>query len=136
VRQEIRDTRRTRRDGLLVARRHALEIAANYSHTFVRIAERILSRFLTRVYDGIEVRNAEYLDPPAARLRNRLHALPPEPRGLPAPVLCDLPARLCGAYVAAGLNLNLPVIGRLLRKGGAFYIAAVSAARASTRSSS
>ena len=25
-------------------------------------------------------------------------------------------------YVAAGVNLNLPVIGRLLRKGGAFYI--------------
>ena len=25
-------------------------------------------------------------------------------------------------YVAAGINLNLPVIGRLLRKGGAFFI--------------
>lgn len=122
VRQEIRDTKRTRRDGLLVARRHALEIAANYSHTFVRVAERILSRFLTRVYDGIEVRNAEYLDrlPPACEIvympchRSHVDYLLLSyviyQRGYAVP------------YVAAGVNLNLPVIGRLLRKGGAFYI--------------
>jgi glycerol-3-phosphate O-acyltransferase len=122
VRQEIRDTKRTRRDGLLVARRQALEIAANYSHTFVRIAERILSRFLTRVYDGIEVSNAEYLDrlPPACEIvympchRSHVDYLLLSyviyRRGYAVP------------YVAAGVNLNLPVIGRLLRKGGAFYI--------------
>ncbi len=122
VRQEIRDTKRTRREGLLVARRHALEIAANYSHTFVRIADRILSRFLTRVYDGIEVRNAEYLDrlPPACEIvympchRSHVDYLLLSyviyKRGYAVP------------YVAAGVNLNLPVIGRLLRKGGAFFI--------------
>ena len=122
VRQEIRDTKRTRRDGLLVARKHALEIAANYSHTFVRIADRILSRFLTRVYDGIEVRNAEYLDrlPPACEIvympchRSHVDYLLLSyviyKRGYAVP------------YVAAGVNLNLPVIGRLLRKGGAFFI--------------
>jgi glycerol-3-phosphate O-acyltransferase len=122
VRQEIRDTRRTRRDGLQVARRHALEVAANYSHTFVRIAERILSRFLTRVYDGIEVRNAGYLDrlPPGCEIvympchRSHVDYLLLSyviyKRGYAVP------------YVAAGVNLNLPVVGRLLRKGGAFYI--------------
>jgi glycerol-3-phosphate O-acyltransferase len=122
VRQEIRDTKRTRRDGLLAARRHALEIAANYSHTFVRVSERILNRFLPRVYDGIEVRNAEYLDrlPPACEIVyapcHRSHfdylllSYVIYQRGYAVP------------YVAAGVNLNLPVIGRLLRKGGAFYI--------------
>jgi glycerol-3-phosphate O-acyltransferase len=122
VRQEIRDTKRKRRDGLLVARKHALEIAANYSHTFVRVAERILSRFLTRVYDGIEVRNAEYLDrlPPACEIvympchRSHVDYLLLSyviyRRGYAVP------------YVAAGVNLNLPVIGRFLRKGGAFFI--------------
>ncbi len=122
VRQEIRDTKRTRRDGLLVARRHALEIAANYSHTFVRISEKILNRFLPRVYDGIEVRNAEYLDrlPPACEIVyvpcHRSHfdylllSYVIYQRGYAVP------------YVAAGVNLNLPVIGRLLRKGGAFFI--------------
>jgi glycerol-3-phosphate O-acyltransferase len=122
VRQEIRETERSRRDGLLVARRHALEIAANYSHTFVRVAERILNRFLPRVYDGIEVRNAEYLErlPPACEIVyapcHRSHfdylllSYVIYQRGYAVP------------YVAAGVNLNLPVIGRLLRKGGAFYI--------------
>jgi glycerol-3-phosphate O-acyltransferase len=122
VRQEISGTKRTRRDGLLAARRHALEIAANYSHTFVRISERILNRFLPRVYDGIEVRNAEYLDrlPPACEIVyvpcHRSHfdylllSYVIYQRGYAVP------------YVAAGVNLNLPVIGRLLRKGGGFYI--------------
>jgi glycerol-3-phosphate O-acyltransferase len=122
VRQEIRDTKRTRREGLLAARKHALEIAANYSHTFVRIAERILNRFLHRVYDGIEVRNADYIDrlPPACEIVyvpcHRSHfdylllSYVIYQRGYAVP------------YVAAGVNLNLPVIGWLLRKGGAFYI--------------
>jgi glycerol-3-phosphate O-acyltransferase len=122
VRQEIRDTKRTRRDGLRIARRHALEIAANYSHAFVRVAEQILTRFLTRVYDGVEVRNAEYLDrlPPACEIvyvpchRSHIDYLLLSyviyRRGYAVP------------YVAAGINLNLPVIGRLLRKGGAFFI--------------
>jgi glycerol-3-phosphate O-acyltransferase len=122
VRQEIRDTRRSRRDGLRMARRHALEIAANYSHAFVRVAERILTRFLTRVYDGVEIRNAEYLErlPPACEIvyvpchRSHVDYLLLSyviyRRGYAVP------------YVAAGINLNLPVIGRLLRKGGAFFI--------------
>ena len=88
----------------------------------MRIAERILSRFLTRVYDGIEVRNAEYLDrlPPACEIvympchRSHVDYLLLSyviyQRGYAVP------------YVAAGVNLNLPVIGRLLRKGGAFFI--------------
>jgi glycerol-3-phosphate O-acyltransferase len=88
----------------------------------VRISEKILNRFLPHVYDGIEVRNAEYLDrlPPACEIVyvpcHRSHfdylllSYVIYQRGYAVP------------YVAAGVNLNLPVIGRLLRKGGAFYI--------------
>ncbi len=122
VRQEIAGSKRSRRDGLRSARRHALEIAANYSHTFVRIAERVLDRLLNRVYDGVDVTNAEYLD-----------RLPPECEIVYAPchrshvdylLLSYVIYRRGYAvpYVAAGINLNLPVIGRLLRKGGAFFI--------------
>ncbi len=122
VRQEISGSKRTRRDGLRSARRHALEIAANYSHVFVRIADRILQRLLNRIYDGVEVTNAEYLDrlPPTCEIvyipchRSHVDYLLLSyviyQRGYAVP------------YVAAGINLNLPVIGRLLRKGGAFFI--------------
>lgn len=122
VRQEIRESKGSRRDGLRLARRHALEIAADYSHTFVRVADRVLHRLLTRIYDGVDVRNAEYLDklPPACEIvyvpchRSHVDYLLLSyviyRRGYAVP------------YVAAGINLNLPVIGRLLRKGGAFFI--------------
>lgn len=122
VRQEIRESKASRRDGLRVARRHALEIAANYSHAFVRVAEKIINHGLTRIYEGVEVRNAEYLDrlPPACEIvyvpchRSHIDYLLLSyviyRRGYAAP------------YVAAGINLNLPVIGWLLRKGGAFFI--------------
>ena len=122
VRQEIRDTKASRRDGLRAARRHAMEIAANYSHAFVRAADRILHRLLTRIFDGVEVRNAEYLDqlPPACEIvyvpchRSHVDYLLLSyviyRRGYAVP------------YVAAGINLNLPVIGRVLRMGGAFFI--------------
>jgi glycerol-3-phosphate O-acyltransferase len=122
VRQEIRDTKASRRDGLRAARRHAMEIAANYSHAFVRMADRILHRLLTRIFDGVEVHNAEYLDqlPPACEIvyvpchRSHVDYLLLSyviyRRGYAVP------------YVAAGINLNLPVIGRVLRMGGAFFI--------------
>ncbi len=122
VRQEIRDTRHSRRAGLRAARRHALEIAANYSHAFVRLAEKILQRLLNRIYDGVEVTNAEYLDRLPATCEivylpcHRSHvdylllSYVIYQRGYAVP------------YVAAGINLNLPVIGRLLRKGGGFFI--------------
>ncbi|MBX3702919.1 MAG: glycerol-3-phosphate 1-O-acyltransferase PlsB [Steroidobacteraceae bacterium] len=122
VRQEIAGSKRSRRDGLRVARRHALEIAANYSHAFVRVAERILDRLLNGMYDGVEVANAEYLDrlPPACEIvyvpchRSHVDYLLLSyviyRRGYAVP------------YVAAGINLNLPVIGRFLRKGGGFFI--------------
>jgi glycerol-3-phosphate O-acyltransferase len=122
VRQEIAGSRRSRRDGLRIARRHALEIAANYSHAFVRVAEKILDRLLNRIYDGVDVTNAEYLD-----------RLPPECEIVYVPchrshvdylLLSYVIYRRGYAvpYVAAGINLNLPVIGRFLRKGGAFFI--------------
>jgi glycerol-3-phosphate O-acyltransferase len=122
VRQEIRESKRSRREGLRIARRHALEIAANYSHAFVRVAERILNRLLRRVYDGVEVRNAEYLDrlPPACEI-----VYAPCHRSHVDYILLSYVIYQRGyaiPYVAAGVNLNLPVIGRLLRKGGAFYI--------------
>lgn len=122
VRQEIRETRASRRDGLRAARRDALEIAADYSHAFVRVADRVLHRLLNGIYDGVEVRNAEYLDrlPPGCEIvyvpchRSHVDYLLLSyviyRRGYAVP------------YVAAGINLNLPVLGRLLRKGGAFYI--------------
>ena len=122
VRQDMRERGVTRREALRQARRFALEIAADYSHAFVRFMDRLLTWLWTRLYDGVDVRNAEHLDrlPPGCEIvyvpchRSHMDYLLLSYviyyRGYAAP------------YVAAGINLNLPVIGRFLRKGGAFFI--------------
>ncbi len=122
VRQEIRERNRTRREALRVARKFAVEIAADYSHTFVRVVERLLGWLWNRLYDGVDVRNAEHLDrlPPGCSIvyvpchRSHMDYLLLSyviyQRGYAVP------------YIAAGINLNLPLLGRFLRKGGAFFL--------------
>ncbi|MBS1199819.1 MAG: glycerol-3-phosphate O-acyltransferase [Proteobacteria bacterium] len=122
VRQEMRERKISRREGLRQARRFALEIAANYSHAFVRVMDRLLTWLWTRLYDGVDVRNAEHLD-----------RLPAECEIVYVPCHRSHMDYLLLSYViyyrgyavphvAAGVNLNLPVIGRFLRMGGAFFI--------------
>jgi len=122
VRQEIRERNITRREALRDARRLGLEIAADYSHAFVRFMDRLLTWLWTRLYDGVDVRNAEHLDrlPAGCEI-----VYVPCHRSHMDYLLLSYVIYYRGyavPYVAAGLNLNLPVIGRFLRMGGAFFI--------------
>jgi glycerol-3-phosphate O-acyltransferase len=122
VRQEMRDRKITRREALRTARKHALEIAADYSHAFVRVMDRALTWLWTRLYDGVEVRNAERLDhlPAGCEI-----VYVPCHRSHMDYLLLSYVIYYRGyavPYVAAGVNLNLPVIGRFLRMGGAFFL--------------
>ncbi|MBS0395092.1 MAG: glycerol-3-phosphate 1-O-acyltransferase PlsB [Proteobacteria bacterium] len=119
---EIRDKRLSRREGLLQARRYALEIAADYSPGFVALMEGILARVWNRLYDGVEVLHAERLELASAGAQivyvpcHRSHmdylllSYVIYKRGFAVP------------HVAGGVNLDLPVVGRYLRKGGAFFL--------------
>ncbi|MDE2261621.1 MAG: glycerol-3-phosphate 1-O-acyltransferase, partial [Gammaproteobacteria bacterium] len=53
VAQEMREKSLTRRMALRQATRDAEEIAANYSHAFVRFLERLLTWLWNRLYDGV-----------------------------------------------------------------------------------
>src|SRR6185437_10522517 len=53
IAQEMREKKITRRQALLQARRYAEEIAANYSHAFIRFMARALSWLWNRLYDGV-----------------------------------------------------------------------------------
>ncbi|HUO82785.1 MAG TPA: glycerol-3-phosphate 1-O-acyltransferase PlsB [Gammaproteobacteria bacterium] len=104
------------------ARRYANEIAADYSHAFVRFMDRVFGWLWNRLYDGIELghgsnlaelaRGNELVYVPSHRSHMDYLLLPYilYNRGLVVP------------HVAAGLNLNLPVLGRFLRRGGAFFL--------------
>ena len=104
------------------ARKYAFEIAANYSYAFVRVASFALTWFWNKIYDGVELQhfrkfqelapNYEIIYVPCHRshIDYLLVSYFVYHNGLVPP------------HIAAGVNLNLPVVGRFIRKGGAFFL--------------
>ena len=98
------------------------EIAADYSHAFVRLMEGVLKRLWTRIYDGVFVAHPETIAGVAAG--NELIYVPCH-RSTMDDLLMPYAIYTNGfavPHIAAGLNLNLPVVGPLLRKGGTFFM--------------
>jgi glycerol-3-phosphate O-acyltransferase len=127
VRQELKaraDQGRpvTRRAALLLARKHAMEIAANYSQTFITFMSLLLGRLWNWLYDGVEIAHVEnlsdigdgaeiiYVPCHRSHMDYLLLSYVIYRKGFAVP------------HVAAGVNLNMPVIGHFLRKGGAFFL--------------
>ena len=110
------------RPGLLQARKYAFEIAANYSHAFVQIAEKLLGRVWNRVYDGVKFNHASTLKEVSEG--NEVVYVPCHRSHMDYLLLSYMIYHQGYAvpHIAAGINLNIPVIGRFLRKGGAFFI--------------
>jgi len=122
VRQEMRERSQPRRQALLTAKRFADEIAANYSHVFISFMARALSRVWNRLYDGVIVRHLDVLTR-AAEGREIVYV--PCHRSHMDYLLLSYVIYQSGfavPHIAAGVNLNLPILGRFLRKGGAFFL--------------
>jgi len=122
VAQEIREGKLTRREGLTAARRLAEEIAANYSHAFVRFVEVLLTWLWNRLYDGVRFEHGATLGEVAEG--NEIVYVPCHRSHMDYLLLSYVIYKHGYAvpHIAAGINLNLPVLGRFLRKGGAFFI--------------
>jgi glycerol-3-phosphate O-acyltransferase len=104
------------------ARKYALEIAADYSYRFIRIASMGIGWFTRKVLRGVKMNHFE-------RVKN--HALDNEIIYVPCHrshmdyLLISYLLHTNGfvaPHVAAGVNLNLPLVGPFLRGGGAFYL--------------
>ncbi len=122
VRREMRARASSRRAALITARRYAVEIAANYSQVFVRFMAALLGWLWNRVFDGVEFEHPEQLN--EAGDGSEVIYVPCHRSHMDYLLLSYVIYRKGFAvpHVAAGLNLNLPVIGRYLRKGGAFFL--------------
>ena len=122
ARDEMQARGLSRRDALKVARGYAYEIAANYSHPFVVFMSGVLGRLWNRLYDGVELANfsslesvedgAEIIYAPCHRshMDYLLLSYVVYHKGFAVP------------HIAAGINLNMPVVGSFLRRGGAFFL--------------
>ncbi len=116
------------RDGISIvkAQQRALkygnEIASDYAYTAIRFLELVLSWFWNKFYDGIQVNNLDavrdvahgheviYVPCHRSHIDYLLMSYLLFTNGLTPP------------HIAAGVNLNMPVIGGLLRRGGAFFM--------------
>ena len=105
-----------------VARKYAREISADYSYSVVRILDLVLTWFWNRIYRGVNVKHFRqfretspgyeivYVPCHRSHIDYLLLSYLLYYRGFVPP------------HIAAGVNLNMPLIGPLLRRGGAFFL--------------
>ncbi|MDX1625024.1 MAG: glycerol-3-phosphate 1-O-acyltransferase PlsB [Wenzhouxiangellaceae bacterium] len=105
-----------------IARRYAREIAADYSYSFVRVAEMLLSWFWNRIYRGVQVLHFGRFR--EAQQGHEIVYVPCHRSHIDYMLLSFILYRrgFVPPHIAAGINLNLPGVGRLLRMGGAFFL--------------
>lgn len=122
IRAEAEHRRITPERAELAARRIAYEIASDYSPPFIRAADAALGRLWNRVYDGVEVHRFE--DVAQAGAGAEIVYVPCHRSHFDYLLLSYLIYQrgLLPPHIAAGSNLNLPVVGSLLRRGGAFFL--------------
>ena len=98
------------------------EIAADISYPTIRIIMRMLRWLWNKIYDGIELNHIERLHDVA---KDKVIVYTPCHRShfdylLLSYICCQEGIQL--PHIAAGINLNLPLLGPILRRGGAFYL--------------
>lgn len=104
------------------ARSYLMEIVSDFSYSTLRFAEIALTKLWTQLYDGIEVHNFDtvrelaqdyevvYTPCHRSHIDYLLLSYVIFKRGLMVP------------HIAAGINLNMPVVGQLMRGAGAYFI--------------
>ena len=104
------------------AKSYLTEIVSDFSYSTLRFAEIALTKLWTQLYDGIEVhhfdtvrelaKDYEIVYTPCHRshIDYLLLSYVIYKRGLMVP------------HIAAGINLNMPVVGQLMRGAGAYFI--------------
>lgn len=104
------------------AAKYAASIAADVSYTVIRIMDVVLSWLWNRIYNGVRIRGLNrvkklaedheivYVPCHRSHMDYLLLSYSLYNQGLNVP------------HIAAGENLNMPIVGGILRRGGAFFI--------------
>lgn len=104
------------------ARLYAHEIAADVSYSTVGVLQKLLTQLWTHLYDGVEFTGVERLK---AVADGREIVYVPCHRSHIDYLLLSYILYMNGLslpHIAAGINLNMPVVGGVLRRGGAFFL--------------
>lgn len=122
IAQDSKENNRSLSESKKLARGYLGEITSDYSYSTVRLFDKFLTWLWTQLYNGVEVQHFErvrqiagdyeivYVPCHRSHIDYLLLSYVIYKRGLRIP------------NIAAGENLNLPVVGNLLRNGGAFFM--------------
>lgn len=104
------------------ARQYANEIAAHQSYSVVRIMYTLLTWLWNRLYDGITINNIERVQSLAED--NEIVYVPCHRSHIDYLLLSYVlyTNGLTPPHIAAGKNLNMPIVGPVLRRSGAFFM--------------
>lgn len=104
------------------AREYALEIASDYTYSVVRAFSLFLTWVWNKVYTGVEVHNFERVT--AVAPGHGIVYVPCHRSHVDYLLLSYLIFNrgLMVPHIAAGANLNLPLVGSILRRSGAFFL--------------
>ena len=105
-----------------LALKYANEIASDYSYPVIRFLEVVLSWFWNKLYEGIQVNNIAGVQ--EAAHGHEVIYVPCHRSHIDYLVLSYLlfTNGLTPPHIAAGINLNMPIVGGILRRGGAFFM--------------
>ena len=122
ISEQARRDKSKNEDAWKKAHAYAWEIAADYSNPVVRSASFLLSHVWNQIYDGVLVHHLDKVKQAAPG--HEVVYVPCHRSHMDYLLLSYLlyERGIVPPHIAAGINLNLPVVGTLLRKGGAFFM--------------
>ncbi len=106
----------------LEAKKYANEIASDFNSSTIRFLDMLFTWFWNRFYSGIEL---NHLGPVKSLAREHSIVYVPCHRSHIDYLLLSYVLYKNGLtppHIAAGINLNMPLVGPLLRRAGAFFI--------------
>lgn len=109
-------------DAVLLAKKYGNEIASDFNYSAIRFLDMVLTWFWNRFYSGIEINHLEPVKSLACE--HSIIYVPCHRSHIDYLLLSYVLHRngLNPPHIAAGINLNMPFVGPLLRRAGAFFI--------------
>ena len=122
IQSEAQRPKSNEKKAAAMARSYAQEIAADYSHSVIRVYYIVLTWLWNKLYNGVSVTGLDRLKKVATD--NEVIYVPCHRSHIDYLLMSYLLFRhgMVPPHIAAGVNLNMPVVGPILRRGGAFFL--------------
>ncbi|EAT12136.1 Glycerol-3-phosphate O-acyltransferase [Oceanobacter sp. RED65] len=122
IEKEMQDKGISREKAKARAIKYGDEIASNQSHSTIRFLDILLTWVWNKLYNGVNVHNLDGLK--KVYKDNEIIYVPCHRSHIDYLLLSYVLFKngIVPPQIAAGINLNLPVVGPILRRGGAFFM--------------